>query len=168
MRQTIEGLLVLVRGEQNVGALKQVLVVETVSDTKERFRKQLLEKKIEWIESVPKDLKAYIAPEDLQQLFSIFIDNAIKYTPKGGLVTISGHSSGALTILEVKDNGAGIEEKDLPYVFERFYRGGSEVAGTGLGLAIAKKIIENYHGKITVKSTLGSGAIFTIQLPESS
>ena len=94
------------------------------------------------------------------------IDNAIKFTPSGKSVTISLRKKGDEAVLQIKDTGIGIPKKDLPHIFERFYRG-SKVAktiGSGLGLAIAKGIIVAHHGSIAVTSEVGRGTIVTIYL----
>ncbi len=105
----------------------------------------------------------------LRQVSIIFIDNAIKFTPEGGTITVSTRYDDDYVYMAFKDTGMGIAEKDLPYVFERFYkvdkaRGGSET-GSGLGLSIAWQIADLHKGTITVDSTLGEGTTFTAIIP---
>lgn len=105
----------------------------------------------------------------LRQVSIIFIDNAIKFTPEGGTITVSTRYDDDYVYMSFKDTGMGIAEKDLPYVFERFYkvdkaRGGSET-GSGLGLSIAWQIADLHKGTITVDSTLGEGTTFTAIIP---
>lgn len=97
------------------------------------------------------------------------IDNAIKYTQNGGSVTMSLHRKHGSAIIELKDTGIGIPEKELGHIFERFYRGAktAKSIGSGLGLAIAQGIIKAHRGDIRVKSTVGKGTSFTITLPSS-
>lgn len=107
-------------------------------------------------------------PIRLRQMLSNLINNAIKYTPKGGEIHIHGHAEGGQLIIEVSDNGPGIPLSDQPYIFDKFYRGsniGKDIAGTGLGLAIVKSIVENHQGRIWVESTPGEGSTFTVVLP---
>ncbi|MEO3945235.1 ATP-binding protein [Gorillibacterium sp. CAU 1737] len=117
------------------------------------------------------------ADEDrLEQILTNLLDNAIRHTPAGAVITLRSYPTvwkgqPAVT-MEVEDQGEGIPADDLPYVFERFYkadkarkRGGT--GGTGLGLAIAKNIAELHRGSIEVRSKLGTGTTFTLFLPLS-
>jgi heavy metal sensor kinase len=106
----------------------------------------------------------------LESLLLILLDNALKYTPAGGLVEVSlVAASDERAICHVRDTGIGIAEADLPHIFERFFRSDRartrEEGGSGLGLAIADWIISAHHGSIEVESTLGSGSTFRIVLP---
>ncbi len=107
----------------------------------------------------------------LKQLFLILLDNALKYTPKGGSVGISLSRSGDSAVATVWDTGIGIAPEDLPHVFERFYRADKARArdegGAGLGLAIAQWIAEEHQGELTVQSEPGKGTIVTLKLPIS-
>ncbi len=110
----------------------------------------------------------YANPVQMRQMLDKMIDNAIKYTPHGGKITISTEAEEQQVILQVQDTGKGIPSVDLPYIFDKFYRGSNvahEVPGTGLGLAIVKSIVENHQGRIWVDSTAGNGATFTVVLP---
>jgi signal transduction histidine kinase len=96
------------------------------------------------------------------------LDNAIKYTPTGGKVQIKVKHNNNQAWVSVIDNGPGIRSKDLPRVFEKFYRARTEldeVPGTGLGLAIVKTIVEQHGGQIWVESEVDIGSAFTIALP---
>jgi PAS domain S-box-containing protein len=103
----------------------------------------------------------------LQQAVEAIVDNAIRFTPKGGAITVRADSRDGYAIIKITDTGVGIKEDDLPHIFERFYR--ADKAGTtrgfGLGLPIAKAIIELHGGRIEVKSTIGQGSVFRIVLP---
>jgi heavy metal sensor kinase len=107
----------------------------------------------------------------LKQLLLNLVDNAIKYTPKGGRVTLSLYREDGWVRLEVADTGLGIPPEDLPHIFERFYRvdkaRSREKGGTGLGLSIAQWITQAHGGRIHVESQVGKGTTFTIWLPES-
>jgi len=105
----------------------------------------------------------------LRRLFLILIDNAIKYTPEGGEISVSLRTNGALATGEVRDNGLGITAEDLPNIFERFYRADKsrsrEIGGAGLGLAIAKWIADAHSASIQVESAPGQGSVFRVQMP---
>lgn len=105
----------------------------------------------------------------LKQLFLNLMDNAIKYTPSGGQVTLSFGRQGDWVRVSVADTGIGIPAKDLPHIFDRFYRvdraRSREKGGTGLGLAICKWIAEAHGGRIEVQSQVGKGSTFTVWLP---
>lgn len=106
----------------------------------------------------------------LRELFLNLLDNAIKYTPSGGQVTLSLARSDGTVQIKVEDTGLGISEEHLPHIFERFYRVRKThecgVDGSGLGLAICQQIAEAHKGKIEVESRLGTGSVFTVRLPQ--
>ena len=112
------------------------------------------------------------ADQDLLiQLMLNVLDNAIKYTPNGGLVNAGWGTNGQRVELRVRDTGPGIAAEDIPYVFDRFYRADKArsraAGGVGLGLAISRWIAEAHGGSIHVVSTLGEGSTFTVSLPTS-
>jgi heavy metal sensor kinase len=105
----------------------------------------------------------------LSRLLLNLLDNAIKYTPAGGTVTVSGKLIGSTIQLQVKDTGIGIDPQHLPHIFDRFYRVDRSrydcTGGVGLGLAICESIVRMHRGKILVTSEPGSGTTFTVELP---
>ena len=105
----------------------------------------------------------------LKQLLLILLDNALKYTPPNGLVTLGLQREASGSKITVRDTGVGILPEDLPHVFERFYRAdparGRDPGGTGLGLPIARWIVEQHGGKITLESQPGQGTIASVYLP---
>ncbi len=105
----------------------------------------------------------------LQRLFLILIDNAVKYTPPEGRISVVLGISDGAAVTEIRDTGIGISSSDLPHIFERFYRADEsrsrESGGTGLGLSIAKWIAEAHHGSISVVSKVGEGSVFRVQIP---
>ena len=107
--------------------------------------------------------------ERIEQVVMNIVSNAIKYTPDGGRIEIRAGRSGKNVYVRVSDNGIGIPEKDLPRLFERFYRvdkaRSRESGGTGLGLSIAKEIINQHKGDIRIESVYGEGTDVTITLP---
>lgn len=104
----------------------------------------------------------------LNQALRNIVSNAVQYTPPGGTVEVTTRRENGELLVEVRDTGVGIDESDLPHIFERFYRADkarSSEAGTGLGLAIARKIIDIHRGRISVETRPGEGTTFTIALP---
>lgn len=105
----------------------------------------------------------------LSQVFVNLIDNALRYTPEGGSVTVTIDVEEGHAVIRVIDTGIGIPYKDLPYVFQRFYvvdrSRARRVSGAGLGLSIVKQIVEAHGGNVAVDSTLGSGTTFTARVP---
>ncbi|ADQ05931.1 integral membrane sensor signal transduction histidine kinase [Caldicellulosiruptor hydrothermalis 108] len=105
----------------------------------------------------------------LKQVWQNLIDNAIKFTLKGGAIKIQLYKKETYAIVTISDTGIGISEQDLPRIFERFFKADKSrnraVSGSGLGLSIVKKIVELHNGKIFVNSQLGKGTEFIIQLP---
>jgi two-component system phosphate regulon sensor histidine kinase PhoR len=103
----------------------------------------------------------------LERAIVNLINNAIKFTPEGGLVRISAQPNDGGVMIEVSDNGAGIEPTDLPRVFERFFKAdrARRAGGTGLGLAVVKHTAEAHGGRVEAESTLGQGSTFRMWLP---
>lgn len=110
--------------------------------------------------------------DSLVDLLVILLDNAIKYSKDEGKVTVGSDQAEKEVMVKVKDEGIGIGEKDLPHIFDRFYRADSARSksksnGYGLGLAIAKKIVEEHRGLIRAESKIGEGSEFRVSLPLS-
>jgi two-component system OmpR family sensor kinase len=112
-------------------------------------------------------------PDRLHQILLNLLHNAVKFTPDGGLITVSVAQQNGHVAISVTDTGPGIATAELPFLFERFYRGdrararsdAADAGGTGLGLAIAQGLAQTQGGHIDVTSTLGAGSAFTVILP---
>lgn len=104
----------------------------------------------------------------IAQVVRNLVDNAIKFSPEGGKLTLGVKMSKNLAIISVKDEGEGIREEDLPYVFDRFFKGEKahtpSGSSSGLGLSIVKRIVEQHDQEITALSPPGGGACFTFTL----
>jgi len=107
----------------------------------------------------------------LSRLLLILVDNALKYTPANGSVTIEGRLDATEVVISVVDTGTGIAPEDVPHIFERFWRvdkvRSREAGGTGLGLSIARQIADQHSARLTVESELGRGSVFTVRLPKA-
>jgi len=105
-----------------------------------------------------------IDPVRIREVISNLVSNAIRHTPRGGTIRISGTLDGDVVELVVSDTGSGIEPDLLPHVFERFSRSAS-TGGSGLGLAIARGLVELHGGAIAASSAPGSGTRIQVRLP---
>jgi len=119
----------------------------------------------------PPDLSVWADEEALAQILDNLVDNAIKYTPEDGRVTVRWEASAQQVCFEVEDSGVGIPARDLPRIFERFYRvdraRSREMGGTGLGLAIVKHMAQTMRGTVRVASVEGRGTTFGVCLPRA-
>lgn len=113
--------------------------------------------------------RVHAQEDQLKQVLVALLDNAFKYTPAEGTVTLALSVEERQAIMTISDTGIGIPSEDLPHIFERFYRAdrarSREQGGSGLGLAIAQSIVQTYHGRIEVQSTPGQGSTFAVILP---
>jgi len=128
-------------------------------------------KALELVEEVAPGLRLTGDPDHLIRLFLNILDNAIKYTPAGGRVTMRAVEESTTVRVTVRDTGPGIPPQHLPHLFERFYRveadRSRETGGTGLGLAVAAEIARGHGGTLEVQSTVGQGTTCLIHLPRS-
>jgi two-component system phosphate regulon sensor histidine kinase PhoR len=117
----------------------------------------------------PAELTAWADEEAVSQILDNLVDNAVKYTPAGGRITVRWREEDGQVRLEIEDTGIGIAEPDLPRIFERFYRvdkaRSRELGGTGLGLAIVKHLVQAMNGTVSASSQPGQGTQFTVRLP---
>jgi signal transduction histidine kinase len=117
------------------------------------------------------DASAEIVKDEITNLFVILLENAIKYSPKKSSITLSVEKSRTFVIIKVRDTGVGIAKKDLPHIFDRFYRADdartyADASGYGLGLSIAQHMVKKHRGTISVESTVKKGSTFTVRLPK--
>jgi len=103
----------------------------------------------------------------IQRVLANLLDNAIKYTPKGGSVTLTAREDQDQAVVTIKDTGIGISDEEIPHIFERFYRGekSRSQAGNGLGLTLARAFVRAHEGTLTATSSTGGGSTFTMRLP---
>ena len=181
MSDLITNLLFLARhqGKLNPQDVATIDLVELLNSLAQEYQIKATDKGLEFQLDVPiaKDTKgdrviAYPADRDLlQQAINNLLDNAIKYTPAGEVVTLKLETKPRRVLITVRDTGVGIPEADLTHIFDRFYRVDKartrQTGGFGLGLAIAQQIIQAHGGKITVESEVGKGTAFQICLPSN-
>jgi two-component system phosphate regulon sensor histidine kinase PhoR len=173
----IQDLLRLARIESGEQLLESesVPLDEAIAECLERHATRAEAKTLTVIEVPPADAPAGIAAwadaEALAIILDNLVDNAIKYTPGGGRITVRWAAAEKAVRMEVEDTGIGIPERDLPRVFERFYRvdkaRSRSMGGTGLGLAIVKHLCQAMNGQVTVASEVGKGTTFAVSLPRA-
>lgn len=128
------------------------------------------------IEDTVPDISVNGDTTSLAQTIAILLDNAIKYSPENSTILLSGSKNGKTGSISIQDHGQGIASKDLPHIFDRFYRAdqsrtqntSGEVDGYGIGLSLAKKLVHQMNGEIIVTSAEGKGSTFTIRMPLAS
>lgn len=154
-----------------VVADQEKIPLSALADSVVKLLKQPAEQKqIALRVNTPEPLPLIVGNGDrIIQLLHIILDNALKYTPPGGTITVRTAGEADAVVLQVTDTGIGIPADDLPYIWERFYKVDKSHrrsdSGTGLGLAIAKQIIDLHQAKAEVTSILGQGTTFTIKFP---
>lgn len=167
-----DGLLFLARAENSQRALN-VSTFDLKSEIKsilEFFEPSAAEKSIDLSFSLHSDSELKISAEKtlFQQMLGNLVNNAISYTSEGGKVEVGFRKDQRATILFVRDNGVGISQKDIPFIFDRFYRvdpsRNVRSGGNGLGLAIVKSIAHLHNGEVIVESEPGKGSCFSIRL----
>lgn len=172
MTRLIDDLLILSRLEAHEIpiTLSPVDLNEVISSTFQSLDKQAEKKGITLTFHCGENRLNLIADrEGIEQVLINLIDNAIKYTPKGGKVSVRAFETDGGAQVDVEDTGIGIPQKDIPRIFERFYRvdkaRSRKLGGTGLGLSIVKHIILTHRGKVGVESEVGKWTKFSFVLP---
>lgn len=171
LQKLAENLLELTQQQKKIGGLKteEVSLLETVEAALKRVI-PIAKKKHVAINNQVDDYIMEGEHQSLTELFVVLLDNAIKYSDKNSEVGLTSKKTDHHIEIAVRDTGIGIDEKDIPYVFDRFYRtdkSRSRTPGYGLGLSIAKKIVETHKGTIFVQSSSKKGTIFLVRLPTS-
>jgi heavy metal sensor kinase len=168
----IENLMLLARADSGVEALarERINLVEHLDEACLEGRALAETKQISLRAELPQS-PVWIDGDanSLRRLFLILLDNAVKYTPPRGRVTVSLSASDGCAVAEVRDTGIGVAAQDLPHVFERFFRAdrarSRQTGGAGLGLAIGKWIAEAHGGTVNALSNPGEGSVFQVRIP---
>jgi len=152
--------------------LKPVNLVDVTSRVISNFKETADQKGQKIKANIPPVLPHVLADEErMETVMENLLDNAVKYTPNNGEITVSAFEKDDGVQVEVADTGIGIPTNSLPRIFERFYRvdkaRSRELGGTGLGLSIVKHIIETHGGKVRAESEVGKGSRFIFNLPKS-
>jgi signal transduction histidine kinase len=165
----VDSLLALARGQGGATADRPLDLGELVTASAQSLQPLAADRKIALdVETVP-GLEVRGNPDQLRQLVVILVDNALRYTPEGGRVTVAAHRNDGTAVVAVKDTGIGIDRAALKHVFERFYRADEARnradAGAGLGLSIAEQLVTDHGGRIAAESAPGRGSTFTVSPP---
>jgi signal transduction histidine kinase len=170
--QVVDSLMLLVRADSGQQAVELIPVdaasiVQTAAEQGERLARS---REVSFsLQLPPGPVRIDADPEALRRALLILLDNAAKYTPRGGSMEMGLAVRDGQAVAYVSDSGIGIDAADLSHVFDRFWRADKarsrEHGGAGLGLSIAKSIVEMHGGRISVSSELGKGSRFEIRVP---
>lgn len=148
----------------NLGAIALPALLE---ETVELYQHVADEKGVQLRWRAAPETRARADRDRLRQVLANLVDNAVKYTPPGGLVELDAKAVGGSAVITVRDNGMGIGAEDMPHIWDRLYRGDQSRSqkGMGLGLSLVKAVVDAHHGKVSVESAPGQGSTFTLELP---
>ena len=167
MHSIIAQLLALTRGYEGKYRLEreEVPLRDMVADVLAELTEEAAANEISLTEQVPEEIRLSADQSLMTQLLLNLVENGIKYGKPGGTVAVRAAEQDGHILLTVRDDGIGIEEKDLPRIFDRFYRAdrARDRSGSGLGLSIVKWIVELHGWSIQAASKPGQGTVFTIQ-----
>ena len=171
LQNLTEGLLKLLASDAKQISVSGVKLHDIISQSINNVIHQAQAKKIS-IEDLVKNISFTADKPSIVQVLTILLDNAVKYSPEGSIITLSSEQNKKNILIHVKDRGQGIKAKDLKNIFKRFYRADQSrskqnINGYGLGLPIAQKIMNLQGGAISVKSEVEKGSTFTIMIPAS-
>jgi len=170
MQRLVEELLSLARGDEGPALELAPQDLTAVTEEATRIARGAASDKVR-LDYVPpeQEIMAIFDRNRIRQVLSILLDNAIKYTPQGGEVSVRVREVDGWVEVVVSDTGIGIREEEMPRIFERFYRADKARArgGSGLGLAIARQVAEAHGGSIEVRSRAGEGSTFVVRIPKN-
>jgi signal transduction histidine kinase len=165
MRDMVAGLLSLVHADQP-HRLDHLNLSQTITQVIDLMQPRLTDHNLQLDTQLDLQLQIKGQADEVKQILMILLDNAIKYTPRQGHIKITTRLIENEAQLFVFNSGPGINQADLPRVFDRFYRGGNaQLEGSGLGLAIARSLVEKMHGTIAIASEVGHGVTLRLTWP---
>ncbi|PEQ38296.1 two-component sensor histidine kinase [Bacillus cereus] len=172
LSKLVSNLLLLARSDSNQIEMdkKTFEVDKLLEEIVDPYKEIASYQEKEMILKVERDISFIGDRERIHQLMVILLDNAMKYTNEGGHIQITCIQTSSSIRIQVKDNGIGVKEVDIPKLFDRFYQGDkarSPSEGAGLGLSIANWIVEKHYGKISVESKWGEGTCFEVIFPKN-
>ncbi len=167
MSRLVNDLLVLARADAGRPLRREIVQIKPLIEDVCRKAKTLDPRRMIDCDDLI-DVAVQGDPDALKQVLLILLDNAMKFTPVEGAVTLAMSKEADSAVVCVRDTGVGIASDALPHIFERFYRGDSSRtgAGSGLGLAIAKTLVEAHGGTISAESVVGQGSTFSVRIPQ--
>lgn len=173
MRHLVDDLLTLSRLDAGKLSLeRELLAVNELFSMIERQMGRIASEQQVQLQVTSTADTVYADAERLRQVLLILLDNALRYTPPGGVISLAAYPHGQQVRISVQDTGSGIAPEHLAHLFERFYRAdtarGGGTGNTGLGLAIAQALVQAHGGQIQITSTLGAGTCVTLDLPAST
>ena len=172
LSKLVANLLTLARSDSDQLEMekKEFLLSDLLKELIEHYSEIALYQEKELVLDAPSSIFLIGDKERIHQLMVILLDNAMKYTKEGGKIFISCSQTSHSVLIKVQDNGIGMEEENIPKIFDRFFqvdKSRTEEAGAGLGLAIANWIIDKHQGKVKVQSKVGVGTCFEIIFPKN-
>ncbi|KJR45495.1 Phosphate regulon sensor protein PhoR (SphS) [Desulfosporosinus sp. I2] len=169
LSQLVNDLLILSRSEEEIFLKpEEIELKKFIEDVLTSFQPRAEENSIT-MEVISEETSIFLKIDlnSLKQIIVNLVDNALKYSTQGGNVSISLKESAEMISISISDSGLGIPERDLPHIWDRFYRvdkdRSRETGGTGLGLAIVKQLTEKNGGQVEVESVLGKGSVFSVR-----
>jgi two-component system NtrC family sensor kinase len=168
--ELITDLLDLGRIESGLDKRREwVSLSDVIKYSRENYADQLKQKNLKLTLDISPDLPQIFGDAvRLRQVIDNLLGNAIRYTPEEGEISVIAREENEKVILQVSDTGYGIPPKDLPHIFDKFFRASNvveDISGSGLGLAIVKSVVENHQGRVWADSIPGEGSTFTVVLP---
>lgn len=168
----VNTMLDISRTGQGIGQspAENIDLVELVSSVIDLYRPMTEDRGQHLSVFLPSDSVPFVGHEmKIRQMMQNLIDNAVKFTPDGGEITVSLRTEAKDVVFTVEDSGCGVSEGDAPHLFERFYRADAsrELPGNGLGLALVKAIAEYYGGAVSYSPRESQGSLFSVRLPRA-